>query len=202
MAKVFDFLEIEWRYEQEGFVLQPFGVRYLPDFHLPELGAWVEVKPTYPDERERRKTYLFNRCLVTSDDSVKSRERAFILYRDIPWPHPKSGNVIGWEDDDTCVENLCLQECPLCGQVMIAPIETMSCQDCLGEIRFLVEDALNIIEGIPELDKIFDIVPAAVSGLTSTEFFDRGTRRRGCKLLIRQPGQPGSRTNGIVLQLE
>ena len=106
MAKVFDFLEIEWRYEQEGFVLQPFGVRYLPDFHLPELGAWVEVKPTYPDERERRKTYLFNRCLVTSDDSVKSWERAFILYGDIPWPHPKSSNVIGWEDDDTCVENL------------------------------------------------------------------------------------------------
>ncbi len=173
VATLFDSLKIDWYYEPEGFVLQPFGVRYLPDFHLPQIGAWIEVKSTYLDERERRKTYLFNRCLVSSDDAVRSRERAFILY-DLPWPHPKLGNIIGWEDDDTCVENLCLQECPLCSQVMIAPIETMSCRDCLREIGFLVDDALNIIEGIPELDKIFDIVPAAVSGLTSTEFFRSG----------------------------
>jgi nucleoside 2-deoxyribosyltransferase len=35
---------IEWQYEAEGFDLN--GARYLPDFFLPELKTFVEVKPT------------------------------------------------------------------------------------------------------------------------------------------------------------
>ena len=35
---------IAWQYEAEGFVLN--GTRYLPDFFLPELKTYVEVKPT------------------------------------------------------------------------------------------------------------------------------------------------------------
>jgi len=34
---------VEWEYEPEGFDLD--GVWYLPDFWLPRLGWWVEVKP-------------------------------------------------------------------------------------------------------------------------------------------------------------
>jgi hypothetical protein len=34
---------IVWEYEPETFTL-PSGVRYLPDFHLTEIGVWLEVK--------------------------------------------------------------------------------------------------------------------------------------------------------------
>jgi hypothetical protein len=43
-AVALDAAGIEWQYEAEGFVLG--GVRYLPDFYLPELKTFVEVKPT------------------------------------------------------------------------------------------------------------------------------------------------------------
>ena len=47
-AVFFDMLNIDWRYEPEGFELSD-GTRYLPDFHLPRFnddnGLWVEVKP-------------------------------------------------------------------------------------------------------------------------------------------------------------
>lgn len=40
-----DHLGIRWDYEPEMFTL-PSGTRYLPDFRLPELGIWLEVKGT------------------------------------------------------------------------------------------------------------------------------------------------------------
>lgn len=55
-AVVFDRLRIEWQYEPEGFEKghtsydpetldeRREAIRYLPDFYLPELGTWVEVK--------------------------------------------------------------------------------------------------------------------------------------------------------------
>lgn len=41
-AVFFDALSIEYEYENEGYDLD--GVRYLPDFWLPRLDLWVEVK--------------------------------------------------------------------------------------------------------------------------------------------------------------
>jgi hypothetical protein len=45
-AVFLDVLDIEWRYEAEGFRLSN-GDGYLPDFHLPRFngGCWIEVKP-------------------------------------------------------------------------------------------------------------------------------------------------------------
>jgi hypothetical protein len=42
-AVFFDACGIKYEYEPEGFVL-PSGKSYLPDFYLPELGIYVEVK--------------------------------------------------------------------------------------------------------------------------------------------------------------
>lgn len=36
-------LAIAWEYEPEMVTL-PSGAQYLPDFHLPEIGTWLEVK--------------------------------------------------------------------------------------------------------------------------------------------------------------
>jgi hypothetical protein len=43
-AVFFDDLGVTWVYEKEGFDL-PSG-KYLPDFWLPQVSMWAEVKPT------------------------------------------------------------------------------------------------------------------------------------------------------------
>lgn len=57
-AVFFDALGIDWRYECDGFekkqehedaqgnITEHPGLRYLPDFFLPDYGTWAEVKPT------------------------------------------------------------------------------------------------------------------------------------------------------------
>lgn len=47
-AVFFDSLGIRWEYEPQGFLL-PSGDGYLPDFWLPDLGCYAEVKPTGGD---------------------------------------------------------------------------------------------------------------------------------------------------------
>jgi len=48
----FDSLGQPWEYEKEGYELK--GGFYLPDFWLPELGVWLEVKGEEPTEQERK----------------------------------------------------------------------------------------------------------------------------------------------------
>ena len=43
-AVFFDAFPLKWEYEPEGFDLGAEGY-YLPDFYLPEMDMWVEVKP-------------------------------------------------------------------------------------------------------------------------------------------------------------
>lgn len=58
------FKEIGWHYEYEpeGFVLED-GTPYLPDFNLPSIYTWVEVKPDAPTEEDIRKCILFSKGL-------------------------------------------------------------------------------------------------------------------------------------------
>ncbi len=51
-AVFFDTLELPWEYEKEGYHLDS-GL-YLPDFWLPSLEAWLEVKPVAPTDEERK----------------------------------------------------------------------------------------------------------------------------------------------------
>jgi len=53
-AVLFDALDIRWEFEREGFDLGDAG-RYLPDFWLPDLEIWAEIKGQYPPVEERRK---------------------------------------------------------------------------------------------------------------------------------------------------
>lgn len=50
----FDSLGVKWDYEPEGYDLGEAG-RYLPDFFLPALDVWVEIKGKYPDADEIKK---------------------------------------------------------------------------------------------------------------------------------------------------
>lgn len=55
-AVFFDHLKIRWEYEPEGFELGN-GMRYLPDFWLPDMGLWVEIKPGAPDDAAKEKAW-------------------------------------------------------------------------------------------------------------------------------------------------
>lgn len=43
-AIVFDNLSLKWEYEPQGYRVGEQARPYLPDFHLPDIGWWVEVK--------------------------------------------------------------------------------------------------------------------------------------------------------------
>jgi len=53
-AVFFDALGIEYEYEKEGYDLGEAG-RYLPDFWLPQVNMWAEVKPVKLTDEERKK---------------------------------------------------------------------------------------------------------------------------------------------------
>jgi hypothetical protein len=88
-AVFFDTLNIEYRYEAEGFDLD--GVRYLPDFFLPKQDRWIEVKPDIPTPGEREKAVRL--CLA-------SEKHVSILAGDV-WSDVKSFNFGGIKDGTT-----------------------------------------------------------------------------------------------------
>jgi hypothetical protein len=71
-AMLFDAFHLDWRYEHEAF---GFGdVRYLPDFWLPELQTWVEIKPPFDreySEEEQRWVEATGRCRRLATETKK-----------------------------------------------------------------------------------------------------------------------------------
>ena len=85
-AVFFDHLGVTWRYEPEGFNLD--GQWYLPDFYLPGLDAWYEVKGTKPTEREQH---------LAAKLAAASCKNVFIAPGDIPFHVDERG--LGSLDD-------------------------------------------------------------------------------------------------------
>jgi hypothetical protein len=87
-AVMLDALDIAWRYEPEGFALSN-GMDYLPDFLLPDVEAWIEIKGTAPNEEDFEKATAL--CL-------DSKNPVFITWTDF--------------DEDTLGDNVtfCLDE--------------------------------------------------------------------------------------------
>lgn len=52
-AVFMDAIGVRWLYEFEGYQLG--GIWYLPDFYLPDLGCWLEIKPEAPDQAASEK---------------------------------------------------------------------------------------------------------------------------------------------------
>ena len=88
-AVFFDALGIKYIYEPEGFNLQTgiYNISYLPDFYLPELKIWVEVKgiaSTVDDD----KVYNFDVA-----NQGKEEYRDIIMVGDIP---PETDDIVNW----------------------------------------------------------------------------------------------------------
>lgn len=89
-AVFLDTLKIPYEYEKEGYEL-PSGW-YLPDFWLPSLNLWMEVKPTDPSDLEQRKCHELTKA---------SGHSMILMYGEIPYPHPDShmwGGEIPYSD--------------------------------------------------------------------------------------------------------
>lgn len=66
-AVFFHALNIRYEYEKEGFDID--GIRYLPDFFLPDYSCWIEIKADKISEKEYKKINAF----------AKATEDKFIL---------------------------------------------------------------------------------------------------------------------------
>jgi len=75
-AVFFDALGVKWEYEIEGYDMGELG-KYLPDFYLPDLGCYAEVKPSQFTETQWAKCEaLPEPCLLL--DGVPGHKGWFI----------------------------------------------------------------------------------------------------------------------------
>lgn len=81
---------LKWEYEKQGFVLDD-GVPYLPDFWLPDLDAWCEVKPFNLSKNELSKCKLL----------AKGSQHKVILAIGIPGTTPTK--CVNYYRDDNLV---------------------------------------------------------------------------------------------------
>lgn len=111
-AVLFDNLGIKWIYEPEGFILEN-NIKYLPDFYLPDLDIWVEVKGVLNELDEKKiiafvstgKEVWLVKNIPESDQDQNISEYDFIMYK-------------GEEDYGVGSDYPYLPcVCPLCGKV-------------------------------------------------------------------------------------
>jgi hypothetical protein len=87
-ALFLDCMDARWEYEKEGFVLSN-SEHYLPDFWLPGLNLWLEIKGQHPTEEE------FNRCRLLRDDS----STATAIFGGLPGDY--CGTLFCWDLGDS-----------------------------------------------------------------------------------------------------
>lgn len=92
-AVFFDALGVAWEYEKEGFELGALGW-YLPDFWLPQVRMWAEVKPEPFTESERLK------CEALAQGSKRSCLMLIGLPENKPyWAIEWAGDGDGWSGE-------------------------------------------------------------------------------------------------------
>jgi hypothetical protein len=102
-AVFFDSLNISWEYEKEGYDLGELGW-YLPDFWLPELKCWFEVKGETPTDQERQKAFILSKYLrqaliIASGQMKYSIENVSLIYDKFFKIEIFAGNVYDlWEE--------------------------------------------------------------------------------------------------------
>lgn len=105
-AVFFDRMGIHWQYEPQGYMVtdgHANPVPYLPDFWLPDIGIWVEVKGHMSDKD------LITLCYAAFDDrgglpispsgqpvndSTRNRT-AILILGDVPRPNP-ADHILHW----------------------------------------------------------------------------------------------------------
>lgn len=127
-AVFFDKLGVKWEYEKEGYDLGEAGW-YLPDFWLPGLQCWIEIKGEEPDSLYNKKLYalaegtghdlyLFVGSIPHTIDSYGPNNKE--LFAEI---FMKEG---GWDNGQAWT---CCSECGMLGIEFEARAYRLSCKD-------------------------------------------------------------------------
>lgn len=66
-AILFDAIGLKYEYEVEGFEME--GIRYLPDFYIPRLDRWFEIKAKPLNNYELKKCEEF--CFNKDNENIK-----------------------------------------------------------------------------------------------------------------------------------
>jgi hypothetical protein len=123
-ALFFKLLHLTYQYEPEPFELRTKSaiVRYTPDFYLPTLQSWVEIKGTKPSETEDEKANLL---------ALASNQPVYVFFEDCWRPddlwasgsdgaygylvkQTKYGKDVFWEP------KCCFVQCPKCLKIQLA----------------------------------------------------------------------------------
>lgn len=96
-AVFFDSARIKYIYEQEGYLLDN-GVKYLPDFYLPDFDCHVEVKADTPEGRQEILTKCFP--AIQWGGPIKK----ILVLSDVPEGRSVDGGlwhfpIVYWRDD-------------------------------------------------------------------------------------------------------
>lgn len=106
-AVFMDAARIRWAYKFEGYPLPSGG--YVPDFWLPDLRVWLEIKPATPSARERD---------LCAQLAYGTSRRVFLALGSPALPADSGGSLHCWAADyDDSPYAFC--ECPECGELGI-----------------------------------------------------------------------------------
>jgi hypothetical protein len=129
-AVFFDAIGLQWEYEKEGYDLGRNGW-YLPDFWLPEIGNFIEIKP-WPDGAEHGDYWPSFPCHCDPTVDGCSLPHSLIMICGQPWVdddvviypdgcHAARRGLEGFAYEGfVCGDNHYIwTECPVCGRVGI-----------------------------------------------------------------------------------
>lgn len=179
-AVFFDALGIKYQYEPQGFDMD--GVRYLPDFWLPDMGYWVEIKGVTAGPDERAKLALLVLRTKTPgviysggfDSEMRSDAYGFFTWRShfkIVNERAARGNITVRESHESLMDWSIVYD--KSGIVRPAPID--------GCLWFFQRDENNDTFGllpVMTIDNVTDEVAAAIRAARQARF-EHGEHGRG-----------------------
>jgi hypothetical protein len=113
----FETLGIPWEYEKEGFQIN--GKYYLPDFYLPDIDTWIEIKPGPPKDWPNH--LVFNYVPDSDEEWNSFPLKNFVLILGEPYVDrddmsPDGFLYCGFINGDN---DYYFCECPVCGKIGI-----------------------------------------------------------------------------------
>jgi len=165
-AVFFDTLGIKYEYEKEGYDLD--GLWYLPDFWLPELKCWIEIKgeePTIEECMKCKKLMLHANPWDKHNDPhmynmYKNLKNVFCFAGDIPFPDSdnstycysaycfsKSWPELEYRGTKTRYNTKLFgwSECPFCHAVSVSLLCSMQYFPCKCEKMYIRSDSIGEI---------------------------------------------------------
>lgn len=146
VAMSMDRSSIHWLYEPESYVLD--GVQYTPDFYLPEINTFVEVKPevfSSEIDRIRQIVPFIGKKLVVLSPDLRATDLCYEVYgahfyeleticvkepveNPLGADHPpQGGEYWTWSSWNTS-DDINMEHCPVCGH--LSWFSTFGSYDC------------------------------------------------------------------------